>query len=158
MIYLTDEEKNYIRREYVAGKSMLDLGKELKHGNREIKKFLVEEGVVIRPKFKGRGELSPSWMGGKTKTDKGYITVLLQEDHPRFAMATKARRVMEHRLVMADYLGRDLTSDENVHHINGIKDDNRIENLELWTTMQPSGKRVRDLLEYADAIIERYRR
>jgi len=63
----------------------------------------------------------------------GYVTVSIREPDLLAAMGGKNHWVMEHRLVMARQLGRVLSSDEVVHHLNGIRDDNRLDNLVLTT-------------------------
>jgi hypothetical protein len=64
--------------------------------------------------------------------------------------------IVEHVYQMEQRLGRKLVKGENVHHINGVRDDNRIENLELWTRPQPAGIRAADALDWAREIIARY--
>ena len=61
----------------------------------------------------------------------GYWLVKVPPDDPMISMANGQRHVREHRLVMADYIGRPLTAGEHVHHKNHDRGDNRIENLVL---------------------------
>ncbi len=62
----------------------------------------------------------------------------------------------EHIHIMEQHLGRELLPPENIHHKNGVRNDNRLENLELWSGMQPPGQRVTDLLAWAREIIALY--
>ena len=67
----------------------------------------------------------------------GYIQLRRTDERPAIA---------EHRWVMQQILGRPLLGNENVHHINGVRDDNRPENLELWVIIQPPGQRAKDVV------------
>ena len=73
------------------------------------------------------GAKSSSWKGGKKRNAKGYILVMTK-GHPR---ADQFGYVMEHIVVAENQIGRFIGCDEVVHHINGIKDDNKIENLQV---------------------------
>ena len=89
----------------------------------EYKKKMSETLKAVFAITKGGG-----WKGGEYKNQGGYILVF-RPDHP---YSSKRNYIMKHRLIMEEYLSRYLTKQEVVHHINGIKDDNRIENLLLF--------------------------
>ncbi len=83
----------------------------------------------------------------------GYVEVFAPDD-PHAQPSTGW--ALEHRIVMARTIGRALLSCEQVHHVNANRQDNRPENLELWSRSQPSGARVRDLLAWARQTIATY--
>lgn len=90
---------------------------------------------------------------GRNISADGYA-VLYMPSHPNSARGGK---LYEHAYVMAQMIGRQLCKDEHVHHKNGIRDDNRPENLELWSVRrQPPGQRVADRITDAIAILSQY--
>lgn len=74
----------------------------------------------------------------------------------RRVMGPTGRSNFQHRQVMEAHLGRPLLREESVHHVNGNRSDNRIENLELWSRSHPRGQRVIDKVAWAREIIELY--
>lgn len=93
-----------------------------------------------------------NWRGNRIRHKQSGYSQIRVPDHPNAV----GGYVFEHRLVMEDMIGRILTSNENVHHKNGIKDDNRPENLELWVRSQPCGQRAEDLVAWAKHVLEVY--
>jgi hypothetical protein len=91
--------------------------------------------------------------GNGTIDHKGYRKIY-RPDHPN--AFPSSGKIPEHVFVMSEYLGRPLREGETVHHRNGRRADNRIENLELWTSNHPAGQRVEDVLAWATEIIALY--
>lgn len=94
------------------------------------------------PKDWMMGDRNHQWKGGKYKNNQGYITTRVPRDSFFWNMTQKNKHkagqgvVLEHRLFMARHLNRCLLPWEVVHHKNGIKDDNRLENLQLISSTQ----------------------
>jgi hypothetical protein len=98
------------------------------------------------------GENNPNWKGGKYHRSDGYIQIRKREH----ANADRRGFVMEHIYIMSEYLGRPLERGETVHHKNGVKSDNRLENLELWCNNHGKGQRIEDLIVWAYEILKKY--
>lgn len=102
-----------------------------------------------------RGSLSSAWKGGR-RVEAGYI-ILTVDDASKYRLgAKKQNEIQEHVKVMSEYLGRPLITQESVHHKNGNRADNRLENLELWSKYQPAGQRVEDKVVWTKEILSLY--
>lgn len=111
-----------------SGRSYEQITREVGVSKPVVARYLRGAGLT---KSKNAGATHPTWKGGRIKQGDGYIAVWVAPDDPLRVMAQNAGYVMEHRLVVARWLGRPLDASESVHHINGDKTDNRIENLQL---------------------------
>ena len=95
-------------------------------------------------------------LGKRFKNSAGYIVVGVPADYPGAKKNGTYGQILEHRKVMQEMIGRPLIGAENVHHVNGIRDDNRPENLELWSSSQPSGQRVEEKVQWAREMLALY--
>lgn len=133
----SDSDIAEMRRLIDEGWSQAAISGKFRSSVISINRALRMAGVVS--KSKASGENHGSWKGGVTKTQQGYLQVLVPPNHPMSAMRTATGYILQHRLVMAEKLGRALGRYETVHHINGVITDNRIENLQLRQGRHGSG-------------------
>lgn len=125
--------KKQLYNYYIIKKlSITEIAKIMKYSRTVIVNRLKEYKIKIRNLKEARkvsplhkGKNAYNWKGGRFINKDGYILILFP-NHPH---KTTGDYIFEHRLVMEKKLGRYLKSNEIVHHINGIRNDNRIENL-----------------------------
>ena len=151
---------------YRAGASRYQLMTRVGDSNyKRVDAALAAAGVEIRNDKTRRGAEHPRFTGGpasrggreraagdgRATTADGYVWAHAPDDWPWPEMLRRkangnggSRRILEHRMVMAVHLGRALSRRDIVHHRNGVRSDNRIENLELWATAHPPGQRAHE--------------
>ncbi len=123
---------------YESGLSAARVGVLLGASAAAVRKWLLEHGIQLRARSFYRRERAAHWKGGRTKHEAGYV-LIYRPEHPR---AMPNGYVREHILVMESVLGGPIPDGMDVHHRNGIKHDNRAENLE----MLPKGEHTREHL------------
>ena len=121
--------------------------KEQYYKDKRRENYRKKRGIALDDPFRKR-------KNGEGNIDvQGYKTITCR-NHPN-QMDSKGR-IREHVFIMSNHLGRPLNKKESVHHKNGIRDDNRIENLELWHKGQPAGQRLEDKVKWAIDFLTEY--
>ena len=121
---------NKIYELFESGSTIAEIVTKLGTNRETVRQYLLKRytpkqkrAIVLKNFRQPKGKDNPNWKGGKEVTKAGYIRLWISRDE----------RVLEHRKVMEDHLGRKLTRSEVVHHINGNNADNRLANLQLTT-------------------------
>ena len=117
-----------------------------KHNNEEKERYRKKNRIY------SDADLKCAPKGSGTITIHGYRQII-KKGHPN---SRKGHDMFEHVFVMSEHLGRPLKKGETVHHKNGIRHDNRIENLELWSNSHPYGQRIEDKIQWCREFLDLY--
>ena len=129
--FWTEERIQWLREQHQAGRSDSDIAREIGYSQVSISRKLRDLNIRPPQPPRSKGD-NHAWKGGRIVDGGGYVRVRVTDDERRLAGTTiGGGYVLEHRLVMAKLLGRPLLSSETVHHVNGDKQDNSPENLQL---------------------------
>lgn len=132
---LSEAQMKQLITSYEAGTSTIELGAKYGVHNATISTWLKNAGIARREKGFRRGEHHPGWVGGRHEGHDGYVRLWVTRDSKYFSMAQKHSAnggyALEHRIVMAMLLDRPLEPHESVHHIDGNRQNNHIDNLQL---------------------------
>ncbi len=126
----TDEQKQKIVSLYEQGMSQEEVGAIIGVSQPVVSRVLIAAGTSMRG-VNASGDKHGNWIGGVIEQSQGYLCERVSKDDPYASMRTGSGYVLQHRLVVARSIGRPLKTSETVHHINGDRKDNRIENLQL---------------------------
>lgn len=127
---MSEGERDYFVQRWRAGESRTKIRKELGISHSALNRWMIQIGE--KPLNRGaKGEKHGNWKGGRVAGQYGYMWAHVSREDPLFVMANASGYVAEHRLVMSRHLGRSLLKSESVHHIDGDRTHNVIENLQL---------------------------
>lgn len=125
----TYKSKKWLFEQYInKEKSIRKISEEIKISRGVIKKRLESFGIKIRSKGFGKGKFHSRWKGGKFTSSGGYIKIY-KPKHPN----SNDGYIFEHVFNMSEFLKRPIKDEERIHHIDGVKNNNSIENLALCT-------------------------